>query len=146
MRISEEKKELLKEYFINEKDIIAVYVFGSHGTDLETPLSDIDFAILFADSHEADLKREMEIMARLTLILKEEEIDLVNLNQAPICLQHEIIKTGDLIYEEDEAKIADFVRYVLTFYYDEKIRAEKYYSVYEKALKEEYVNERGNTE
>ena len=146
MRISEEIKEQLNNYFLQEKDITAVYIFGSYGTERETPLSDMDFAVLFTEFSEVDLQREMEIMAQLTLILNKEEIDLVNLNRAPVCLQHDIIKTGDLIFEGDEETVADFVRQVLTFYYDEKIRAEKFYTLYEKALKEEYCGERRNSE
>ncbi|MCK8826566.1 nucleotidyltransferase domain-containing protein [Natroniella acetigena] len=137
----EEKLEHLKGYFKEEEDIIAVYLFGSYGTDRQTELSDIDFAILFKKDKEINLMREMEIMAQISLILKVEDIDLVNLNKVPIHLQHEIIRTGDLIYERNKDKVSDFIQYVLTYYYDERIRLNKYYDEYKRALKEEYLSD-----
>ena len=46
-----------------------------------------------------------------------------------------------MLYERDKDKVNDFVYYVLTFAYDEKIRAEKYYRLYEASLKEECLDE-----
>ncbi len=137
----EERKEELKEYFAGEEDIMAAYLFGSHGTEHETPLSDIDFAILYRKGVESGLMRDMQVMAGLSSILRIEDIDFVNLNKAPILLQHEIISSGELLYERDRETVSDFIYYVLTFAYDEKIRARKYYDEYEKALKKEYLNE-----
>ena len=142
MRLSKEKMNHLQNYFKNDKDIILVYLFGSYGTERETSLSDIDFAVLFNKKREIDLRREMEIMAQISLLLNIEKVDLVNLNKAPVCLQHEIISSGDLIFERDELQTANFVKQVLTFYYDERIRAEKFYKIYNKVIKEEYLNER----
>ena len=142
MRLSKEKLIQLQNYFKNEKDIILVYLFGSYGTERETSLSDIDFAVLFSKSSKIDLRREMKIMAQISLLLNIEKVDLVNLNKAPVCLQHEIISSGDLIFEREELQTANFVKQVLTFYYDEKIRSEKFYKIYGQVIKEEYLDER----
>ena len=136
-----ERKEEIKEYFAGEEDIMAAYLFGSHGTEYETPLSDIDFAVLYRGGEESGLMRDMQVMAGLSSILRIEDIDLVNLNKAPILLQHEIISSGELLYERDRETVSDFIYHVLTFAYDEKIRARKYYDELEKALRGEYLNE-----
>lgn len=136
-----ERKEEIKEYFAGEEDIMAAYLFGSHGTEYETPLSDIDFAVLYRGGEESGLMRDMQVMAGLSSIMKKEDIDLVNLNKAPILLQHEIISSGELLYERDRETVSDFIYHVLTFAYDEKIRARKYYDELEKALRGEYLNE-----
>ena len=136
-----ERKEEIKEYFAGEEDIMAAYLFGSHGTEYETPLSDIDFAVLYRGGEESGLMRDMQVMAGLSSIMKKEDIDLVNLNKAPILLQHEIISSGELLYERDRETVSDFIYHVLTFAYDEKIRARKYYEELEKALRGEYLNE-----
>jgi len=60
--------------------VIAAYLFGSHQTEYETPLSDVNFAILFSRDKKISLLREVEIMSELSRILKYEDIDLVNLN------------------------------------------------------------------
>jgi predicted nucleotidyltransferase len=143
MRLVKDKKERLQKYFAGEPDIIAVYLFGSYGTERESPLSDIDFAVLFTEEVKVDLMREMGIMAQISAILKIEEVDLVNLNQAPVLLQHEAIK-GELIFERDENQVADFEQRVLTFSYDERIRAREFYKTYRQALKEEYSDGRQN--
>ena len=136
-----ERKEEIKEYFAGEEDIMAAYLFGSHGTEYETPLSDIDFAVLYRGGEESGLMRDMQVMAGLSSILRIEDIDLVNLNKAPILLQHEIISSGELLYERDRETVSDFIYHVLTFAYDEKIRVRKYYDELEKALRGEYLNE-----
>ena len=144
MRLDQEEQEKLTSYFASEEDIIAVYLFGSYGTERETPLSDIDFGILFSNEVDVGLMREMEIMAQISLLLKIEDVDLVNLNQAPVLIQHQAIK-GELVFERDEDKVAEFIYQVLTFYYDEQIRADEFYESYERVLKEEYLNDRENT-
>ncbi|WP_027340065.1 type VII toxin-antitoxin system MntA family adenylyltransferase antitoxin [Halonatronum saccharophilum] len=137
----EDNIKALTDYFKGEEEIVAAYLFGSYGTEYQTELSDIDFAILFEKDEEVNLMREMEIMAQISMILKVENVDLVNLNKGPIYLQHEIIKTGRLIFERDEDKVTNFIYHILTYYYDEKIRLDKYYKEYKRALKEEYQND-----
>ncbi|MFW6238825.1 MAG: nucleotidyltransferase domain-containing protein [Halanaerobiales bacterium] len=88
------------------------------------------------------MQREMAVMAQISLLFRKEEIDFVNLNKAPVIIQHQVIKNGDLIYENDEQTLIEFVKKVLTFFYDEKIRSERFYEIYEAALKEEYEDER----
>jgi len=87
----EDKMKKLKDYLIDQHDIMVCYLFGSYGTEYQTSLSDIDFAILFKEELEVNLMREMEIMAELSLILGVEDIDLFNLNKAPIYLQRQLL-------------------------------------------------------
>ena len=134
----DDKIEELKDYFLKQEDILAVYIFGSYGTEYQTPLSDVDFAVLFKQEAEINLMREMEIMSQITLITKVEDIDLVNLNQAPVLLQHKAIKEGKLIFEREENKVSEFIEYVLTYYYDAKIRSEVFNQEYRESLEEEY--------
>ena len=137
----DDKIEELKNYFSEQEDILAVYIFGSYGTEYQTPLSDVDFAVLFKKEAEINLMREMEIMSQITLITKVEDIDLVNLNQAPVLLQHKAIKEGNLIFEREENKVSEFIEYVLTYYYDAKIRSDIFNQEYREALEEEYSDD-----
>ena len=134
----DDKIEELKNYFSEQDDMLVVYIFGSYGTEYQTPLSDVDFAVLFKQEAEINLMREMEIMSQITLITKVEDIDLVNLNQAPVLLQHKAIKEGKLIFEREENKVSEFIEYVLTYYYDAKIRSEVFNQEYRESLEEEY--------
>jgi predicted nucleotidyltransferase len=62
------------------KNIIALYLFGSYGTDYERTTSDIDLAILFKDS--PSLFEELQIESDISQIFRRDDVDLINLNKA----------------------------------------------------------------
>ena len=138
----EDKIEDLKDYFEEQEDIVAVYIFGSYGTEYQTPLSDVDFAVLFREDAEIGLMREMEIMAQMTLITKVENVDLMNLNKVSVLLQHEALKKGRLIFEREEQRVTEFIEHVLTYYYDAKIRSERFNREYRESLQGDYCYDR----
>ncbi len=39
--------EELKRYLLDSENIVAALLFGSYGTQFQTPLSDVDIAVLF---------------------------------------------------------------------------------------------------
>ena len=119
-----EKLPLLQDYFASNSAIMTVYLFGSFGTDNYVPsLSDIDLAIVFGD-HKS-IKEEMKISADISILLEREDVDVVNLNRARVDLSHEIISTGEIIYEKDKIKTADFVEQTLKHYFDYGIALKK---------------------
>lgn len=106
----------LKSYFENDNRIKTVYIIGSCGTDLETELSDIDFAVL--TNSKLSLLDECEMIGQLSLILKREDVDVVFLPKANIELCFRTISTGTKIYEQDPIVTADFVEHTLNMYQD----------------------------
>ncbi|ABB15337.1 nucleotidyltransferase domain-containing protein [Carboxydothermus hydrogenoformans] len=58
--------EELKKYCEQNKNILALYIFGSYGTELERITSDIDFAMLFRNS--PSLFEELEIESDISQI------------------------------------------------------------------------------
>ena len=106
----------LASFFRKENNILTVYLFGSYGTDEQTELSDIDIAILFADT--VSMLEELSIAAEIEFILKEGQIDLLNLNKASVILQHRVISTGKEIFERNPLTTADFIENTLKFYFD----------------------------
>ncbi len=71
-----------------------------------------------------------DIMSRLL-----SDIDVVNLNKAPINLQHRVIYTGDLLYCRDKIKLADFKEKVFKLYGDYGITLKFFYEDYLKGTK-----------
>lgn len=80
---------------------VAVYLFGSQVTGPARPDSDIDLAVLLPPD-----RPRLPVEQRLALVGALEEVagrqvDLVVLNQAPLPLQFEIIRTGKVLYQSD---------------------------------------------
>ena len=91
----------LKSIFRRKKRIAAVYLFGSMATGKDCRNSDLDLAIIskrIITSHER-LKIEAELSNRL-----RQDVDLVVFGQASPLLQHQILKYGCLICENDPAE------------------------------------------
>jgi len=129
-----EKLPELQKYFSSREEIATVYLIGSFGTEHYTRLSDIDFAILF--NHKMTLMEEMEVSANLSIILDREDVDLVNLNKARVDLQHEILRTGEIIFERDRFTTADFIEDTLRHYFDFGLTLKKMKDDFREQLRE----------
>lgn len=84
-----------------------VYFFGSRAANEEGPLSDFDFAVLL-DEKDAQKRfnTRIEILNKLSEVLKTDEVDLIVLNDAKSPeLKFSIIKNGKIIYEKEPYKI-----------------------------------------
>jgi len=116
----EDKIEALKGYFFKQENILAVWIVGSYGTEFQREDSDVDFAILY----DKDIKffDEMTIAGHISEILKFDDVDVINLKNAPLTLQFRAIKDGRSLYESDYIKVSDYIEMVLKRY-----QCEKYY-------------------
>jgi uncharacterized protein len=88
----------LPPIFQRNKRIAAVYLFGSIATGRERRGSDIDLAIVTKKtiSGRERLRIEADLASRL-----RRDVDLVVFGQATPLLQHQILKHGRLICEND---------------------------------------------
>ncbi len=95
---------LLKSNLQKEEDILFGYIFGSYGKGKVTPLSDIDIAIYINEKKiKKDIfERKLELIDIITTTLKTDEIDLVILNEAPLTLIHQVLKTKMILFSKDE--------------------------------------------
>ena len=123
----------VKEY----QDIIALYLYGSYGTELQSPLSDVDLAILPAS--EIKFSDELALTAKIQEIGKSDDINTVNLLKVPITLQMEVISTGELLYCRDQIKLADFKEYVIRRYCDFEPDLKQFNIDYDIGLRKEYL-------
>ena len=115
-KISARERKRLIEFFRSTKPaVIMASLFGSYGTDYQRSDSDIDFALLF--EKKPGLLEEMKILKELSAILSYENVDLVNLNDAPITLQFRAIE-GDILYEKDPIQVSDYMEKVFNIYGD----------------------------
>lgn len=113
--LTQKDKKKLKSYFKNRSDVVLAIVFGSHGTEFQRKDSDIDFAVLF--DNKISMMEEMKILDELSSILSFENIDLLNLNKAPVIMKFEALG-GQIIYERDFNETSDFMEKVFKIYGD----------------------------
>ena len=94
-------------------DPIAIYLFGSMAADAVHDSSDIDIAVL---PHEpiANLKR-WDIQQELATALGR-AVDLVDLLSASTVMRLQVVTTGELLYEGDNTKQAEFEMLALSMY------------------------------
>ncbi len=117
--LGDEQIEALQKQARSDTDILALLIFGSHGTEVQTPLSDIDVAVLSMPTASGwKLMRELKVSADLNTAAETEAIEVVNLRESSIILQMEVLKTGRLIYCRDEILYADFVERIIKLYCD----------------------------
>jgi predicted nucleotidyltransferase len=102
--------------------IAAAYQFGSTIRGQESPLSDLDIAILVNDKHAPAvfdlLKIELILAYELQKRLGVSEIDLITLNHQKLPFQHGILRTGQLIYDADPKYRIGFTQRVISAYLD----------------------------
>ena len=84
-----------------KKQVAAAYVFGSTATGKNRKGSDLDVALFMKRkiSGYERMRIETELSSRL-----RRDVDLIVFGQATPLLQHQILKYGHLIYEDDPAE------------------------------------------
>lgn len=90
-----------------------IYVFGSHGTSNEHPLSDIDIAFLPTATVDA---YELFKMANTLSGEYGTEVDLIDLSRASTVFRKEVIRTGEAVCVYDERLMRQFEMLALSDY------------------------------
>jgi predicted nucleotidyltransferase len=98
--------EKLKDVFEDYPYIVSAYLFGSQATGKLTSESDVDIAILLRNDAPKgkELLHEEDYLAyKAAKMLGVKEVDLIDLNSKGIVFQHNVLRTGVLIYDADPA-------------------------------------------
>jgi predicted nucleotidyltransferase len=94
-------------------DPIAIYLFGSAASGAVHDSSDIDLAVLsrepIATETRWDLQQELAIALRC-------DVDLVDLRSASTVMRFQVVTTGDLLYDGDSQRRAEFEMVTLSMY------------------------------
>ena len=98
----------IKNYFENEKDIVAVYLFGSYASGKVRSWSDIDLAILFDSRNRAAINRRLDkYLIDLSRVLRK-DTHLTAMDFAGEGLLKQIFKKGKCIIVNDTKILAYF--------------------------------------
>lgn len=110
----------LRELFIAHHVVLA-YVFGSQAEGRAGPLSDIDIAALLAPQvpREQWDTVQLGLLGELMSLFRRNDIDLIILNHAPPTLLYDIVKHGQIIYEDPATRPAvDLTVHAISRYAD----------------------------
>jgi predicted nucleotidyltransferase len=133
----------LERALMEVRGLAAVYLFGSYGTPFQTPLSDVDIALVFEGSDDVTMKQHVELIGRITEALHEDDVSVTILNRAPLAFRHRVLAEGRLLLMLDEIAHADFLERTITRYSDFAIDEVRFKKEYDRSLVEEYCDATG---
>ncbi len=108
----------LVDYLQRYPGLAAAFLYGSYGTPNQTPRSDVDLALLFEPGPEIKLADQLRLEADIAGILREDDVNVLVLNQAPVPLRFAVLaQNRPLLIRHPEA-VADFHELVLNIYGD----------------------------
>ncbi|NLG79603.1 MAG: nucleotidyltransferase domain-containing protein [Firmicutes bacterium] len=121
----------LREYFTRRDDVIAAYLFGSFAKDRARPKSDVDVAVLFearSDDALARFAARTDISSDLEGLLGR-RVDVIDLGDAPLSLIHQVLKSGEPVFERNHTQRIEFEVNARRQYLDMLPHYEKYVRV-----------------
>ena len=128
----------LRRYLEDLDGLVAAWIYGSYGTPYQTPLSDLDLALLFQKGRVPEFKRQVEIHGRIPEILHEDDVSITLLNRSPVLFQMRVLQTGRQIVCRDPIALADFVELVISRHADYIVDHQQFVKEYDQALVERY--------
>lgn len=138
----------LQKYFKTQKNILAVYLYGSFANGLPNKMSDIDFGVVLkepVDKSKAlnlQFKYMGEIYDVVKPYIKVQYADAVVLNTAPPLLKQQSTINGKLIYCSDIDECVKFEVKVLKEYDDAMHLRKTYYYYLNKQAKTGVLGEK----
>ncbi|NPV27704.1 MAG: nucleotidyltransferase domain-containing protein [Firmicutes bacterium] len=130
----------LINYCQNNQHIIAMYLYGFYGTKYQTPLSDVDLAVILDLKKDFNLADQLELHAEICEVLREDDVNLTVLNRAPLTMMFKVISTGCLIYERDPQAVNNFHERVFKEYRDFSLDLSRFQREFDVSLREAYLN------
>lgn len=130
--------DALVERFEKVPGVVALYLYGSYDTPLQTPLSDVDLAVVFRDDAEPNADERLRLTGLVIATLGEDDVSLTFLNRAPLPFQHEVLRTGRPLLIQDDVGLADFHERVVSLYCDFAIDYEAMRADYDEGLRQAY--------
>ena len=132
----ESKMPKLLDRISKESGIVALYAFGSLASGDLKPLSDLDFGIIVSRKLNKQKRFDchLDLIGTFNQVLGTDEVDLVQMNDAPMHFSYNIIKSGKLIYCRDKTELAEFIEKTIKLYLDFKYFRNAFDNAYLKGI------------
>lgn len=110
----------LKKYFLKQKGITTVVLFGSHAKGRSHSKSDVDLAVLFNSkiSPRHFFDKSLKISCDLMKVLNCDRVDVIVLNTATPVLKNQIYKYGVSIFCKNPVESIRFKARAILEYLD----------------------------
>ena len=106
-----------------------LYFFGGYANGKISKLSDLDFAYYSAKKIDAD-----KLFIKFSTLFHREDIDLVDLRQAPSLISFQAIKTGKLLFCSND-KIKPYLEYsIITKYLNTRHLRSRFHESFKDAV------------
>lgn len=119
-------EQLVAFFERDRRGVLAAWLFGSMARGDARPDSDVDVAVLFAESPARTYDAmPLGLQADLALAL-ERETDLVNMNLAPPELRARVLREGRLLFDDEPSRRIAFEVRTRNEYFDMEPRLREY--------------------
>lgn len=108
--IFEKYKDKYLDYIKGNKDILAVYLFGSYSDGTYHEKSDIDLGVLYYSEEKEHIDRHLIASVDVEKIFGNTPVDYVDLKSSNIFFRYKVFKTGKVIYCDNEDKLYEYIR------------------------------------
>jgi predicted nucleotidyltransferase len=129
----------LHAYLETLDGLVAGWIYGSYATPLQTPLSDLDLALLFRRDQMPAFGDMLGIDSCISGLLHEDDVSVAILNRLPVVFQYRVLKTGRQLLCRDPEALSDFVESVLIRHSDYIVDHERFLAAYDRALVKRYA-------
>lgn len=129
---------IMRDYLGSQPDVVLVYLYGSYALGKTWAESDLDIGVLFDDKETPyeTFKQALRCAGELQFRLGGIEVDLRELNGAPVEFLMQVIKSGRCLYARSERSRVQFETRVIREYLDFKPVLDEYYRELRQRLKE----------
>jgi len=106
---------------ISRYPVALAYLYGSAAVGRDTPLSDIDIALVLGEKQSIPVSRlamELQVADELARVCGLKNADVRVIDNAPIMLRGEVVTLGVLIYSRDEVFRVEFETQTRSEYFD----------------------------
>lgn len=110
LNVFEKYKDSYLEYVKSNKDVLAVYLFGSYSDNIYHEKSDIDLGILYYSEEKEHIGSHLMASVDVERIFGNTRVDYVDLRSANIFFRYNVFRNGKLIYCTDEDKLYEYIR------------------------------------
>lgn len=115
--LSQNQIKRLKNFFEKSSLVHFAYLYGSQTTNHARKDSDVDIAVF--PKSPLTPTHYIELIETLSELL-EKQVDLVALPETSLILRYEMLKSGQLLYAEDEHFFQIYVMHTMGLYLDFK--------------------------
>lgn len=108
--VFEKYKDKYLEYINGNKDILAVYLFGSYSDNTYHEKSDIDLGVVYYSEEKEHIERHLIASVDVEKIFGNTPVDYVDLKSSNIFFRYKVFKHGKIIYCDNEDKLKKYIR------------------------------------